>query len=542
MVVLNICGGIALILFGIRFLRKGLDRVFGHRLHAWLENTGQHPWKAAAAGGLFGTLAPSSTAQTLLTLQLLKSGRLAPQSMLVFLLAANAGISVTVQLIAIRVFDYYSVLLLAGIVGFQFLRSETLRGIGQSLLGLGFLFLAMSIISKSAQEMAREREFLTVLSILSDHRLLVMVFAAGFTFVAQSSTATIGLGLALAATGQVSLQMLIPIVLGANLGIGLTSLAAGYSTLEGRALAWMNIALKGLLIAATLFFFHPLLGWVQNTPGDVSRQAANFHTGFGLIAVLVALVFSRPIGAVIARLVRLNASSAEGLGRAATHLDESALGTPVFALANATRETLRLADEVKSMMESAFTALKTHNTELAKRIQQHDDRVDELHSAIKQYLSKLPVDSLNPRDSHFQFGLLNFGSQLEAIADVVDKVVCAAVHKEALKPTPLPQPEASEVEEFYTRVLQRFGTAISVLASRDRELAQQFLAEGDRLKEWCIEAQKRHYQRLTAGSEPSAHETSERYIDILNALRRINGLLNTIGHTFTLRSDPAQNG
>lgn len=163
MVLLNIVGGIALILFGIRFLRKGLDRLLGYGLHAWLVRMSRRPWKAALAGLCFGTIAPSSTAQTLLTLQLLKTGKLSVESTLAFLLAANAGITVTVQLLAIRVFDAYAVFLAIGLIGFQAFRSETLRGIGQALLALGFIFLAMSLISGAAHQLAQEPLFMSLL-------------------------------------------------------------------------------------------------------------------------------------------------------------------------------------------------------------------------------------------------------------------------------------------------------------------------------------------------------------------------------------------
>ena len=82
MIMLNIAGGVALILFGIRFLRKGLDRLMGHGLHGWLERMTRSSWKTLVAGATFGTIAPSSTAQTLLTLQLLDAGKLSAERML----------------------------------------------------------------------------------------------------------------------------------------------------------------------------------------------------------------------------------------------------------------------------------------------------------------------------------------------------------------------------------------------------------------------------------------------------------------------------
>jgi phosphate:Na+ symporter len=541
MVLLNIVGGIALILFGIRFLRKGLERLLGFGLHAWLKRMSQRPWRAAIAGAGFGTVAPSSTAQTLLTLQLVKAGELSREGALAFLLGANAGITVTVQLIALRVFDYYSLFLVAGFLGFQFFRSERIRGSGQSLLGLGLIFLAMTIISDAARVLAADPEFTTVLDLLQNHRLLLMLFAAVFTLSAQSSTAVIGLGLAFAATGKASLELLVPIVLGANLGIGITSLFAGYATAAGRALAVANLAVKGLLIAAALIFFSRLVAALAGTPGDVARQAANLHTAFSLVAVVVGVVFGGLLGKWLDKVMKPTLAEETAVRPVATHLDPTSLSVPVFALANATRETLLLGDEVRSMLEGAWRAFNKPSLELARSVQKHDDRVDELHTAIKHYLSQLPTDPLTPQESRLQFGLLNFASQLEGIGDIVDKTLCGAAVKQVQQPLALSDEDKADLTEFYERVMRRFDAATSVLATRDRELAREFLRQGDALKEWCIDAQKRHYQRLKNVKDTAQLEESARFIDMINAFRRISGLLNTIGHTFLLEGgEPTQ--
>ena len=89
------------------------------------------------------------------------------------------------------------------------------------------------------------------------------------------------------------------------------------------------------------------------------------------------------------------------------------------------------------------------------------------------------------------------------------------------------------LETFYREVWQRFTTAISVLATRDCDLARRFSAEGDGLKPQCIEIQKQHYARGAPMSASEA-EAGTRFIDMLNVLRRISGQLNTIGHAFIL--------
>lgn len=537
MMLLNIAGGVALILFGIRFLRKGLDRLLGHGLHAWLERMAQRPAKAAAAGFAFGTVAPSSTAQTLLTLQLLNAGKLSTESMLGFLLGANLGITVMVQLIAFRFFDYYAPFILVGLVAFQFMKSETVRGFGQAVLGIGFIFLAMNLISTAARGLTANADFATVLGVLVHHRVLLVIFAAVLTFLTQSSTAVIGLALALGEVGIAGLGLLMPVVLGANLGIGLTSLAAGFATWAGRRLAAANLLLKSGVIALALIFFPSLETAFSHLPGSLVRQGANFHTAFNILVVFIGVALATPLGRLTRRAVK-PLEIEPGVRPLASHLDPAALPSPVFALANAARETLRLADEVRGMLESGWRAGRSHNVELARSVRRHDDRVDELNANIKLYLSQIPADALTPRDSQLQFGLLNFSSQLEAIGDVIDKSVCGPVLAHVRDDVQFHPDDETALDVLYHKVLRRFDTAISVLATRDREMARQFLQEGDELKQWCIDTQKKHYAR-GAPVDPRSVEASTRFIDTLNVLRRISGQLNTIGHTFLLENTTA---
>ncbi len=532
MALLNIAGGVALILFGIRFLRKGLERLFGQQLYEWIERTARRPWQAAAAGLAFGTVAPSSTAQTLVALQLLRAGRLSADSVLGFLLGANLGITFTVQLIALRIFDFYALFLAGGLVLFQGTRREGLRGAGQSLLGLGFIFLAMEVTSTAAARLVANPDFLTILGVLVHYRLLVLVFAAVLTLLMQSSTATLGLALAIGGTGAAELNLLVPVVLGTNLGIGLTSLAAGLSSWEGRRLAVANLLLKSAVIVLFLATFAWIEPWIAASGGTIAREVANFHTAFNLLVTVLGVVLAAPIGRLLQRTLKPAATTTGGQPPV-THLDPEALATPAFALANATRETLREADAVKAMFEDAWRALSTRDPLLAATVQSHDDRIDELNAGIKAYLSQIHSEVLSPKDQQLQFGLLNFSSQLEAIADVIDKSLCGTVRDHTREHLQLVPADQADLDELYRKVVRRFDSAISVLATRDRELARQFLDEGEALKEWCVAVQKRHYAGLAA-SNGSNLIASTRFLDTFSILRRISGQLNTIGHTFTL--------
>lgn len=534
MTLLNIAAGVALILFGIRYLRKGLERIFGQQFYAWVGARAHRPWMAALAGLVFGTVAPSSTGQTLVALQLLRAGKLGTDSVLGFLLGANLGITLTVQLIALRIFEYYSLFIVAGLIAFLGFKRETTRGAGQSLLGLGFIFLAMEITSTAARIVAANPDFVTVLEVLMHYPWLVALFAAALTVAMQSSTAVIGLAFAVGGAHTPGSTLVLATILGTNLGIGFTSLLAGYSSWEGRRLAIANLVLKALVAAVALPLLSRLGGWLAGLSTDLLQQGANFHTGFNIAVALLGLLLARPLGRLMERTVKPEADAEPASLQPATHLDPAALKTPVFALANATRETLRLADGVKGMLEGAWRAYTGRDRALAASVQRHDDRIDELNANIKAYLSQIPADTLTPADQQLQFGLLHFSSQLEAVADVIDKSLCGSVVEHGWETVELLPADRSDLDALYRRVLQRFETAITVLATRDRALAQQFLHDGEQLKEWSIATQKKHYERIAAAGQPSL-VASTRFLDTFNILRRISGQLNTIGHTFLIR-------
>src|SRR6185437_6376972 len=117
-------------------------------------------------------------------------------SVLGFLLGANLGITITVQLIALRLFDYYSVFIAGGLLLFLVAKRETVRGAGQIGLALGFIFLAMEITTSAAATVTANPDFNTILGVLVHYQVLLVLFSAVLTVVLQSSTATIGLAFA----------------------------------------------------------------------------------------------------------------------------------------------------------------------------------------------------------------------------------------------------------------------------------------------------------------------------------------------------------
>ena len=176
MALLNIATGTILILLGMRYVRKGLDRLFGSQLVDWLQQMTQNRYQAFLAGAVAGVMAPSSSAIAMLSVQMLNQTALTAGRMLAVVLGANVGITVSVQLLAFRLQDYSGLFLVSGGVGFLFLKRPIFRGVGQFLLGIGLVFLAMSMISAAGKE-ASSNSDLRLLFGLIDHYPLIVFLA-----------------------------------------------------------------------------------------------------------------------------------------------------------------------------------------------------------------------------------------------------------------------------------------------------------------------------------------------------------------------------
>jgi len=532
MILVEIFAGVALILFGVRFLRKGLDRLLGGNLVPWIAARTQNRSKGFLVGICAGVVAPSSTAMSLIAVQLLQLGKFGADRLLALLLGAGVGITIMVQLIAFRITDQAGWFLAVGIIMFQFLKRSLLRGIGQCLLSLGFIFLAMRVIGSAAREISSSSDMMQVFAILEGHPGVLFLGTAILAFAMQSSTASISFGLALALGGVISPVMMVPWVLGTNVGLAITAMVAGWRDPDSRLLGSANLLLK-LSFALPLVLVPGLgLALFEFMPGGFARETAMFHTTFNLLVGLAALPLLDQIIKVVRWIIGAENSSA---ARTApdSHLDWSALETPSLAIAQATRETLRMADHLRWMLTSLWNGFEHRDRNLLLQVRELDNTVDTINVSITNYLSNLH-EGMSDMDARWQIVLLSFANELESVGDIIDKQLVDLILKRIERSENLPQEELEPIKELHRRVMVRFDQAIALLTTRDSSGVAQFLEGKESLNQWCRTIQTTHYEHLRQANGVTAFD-SLFFLEMLNGLRRINSHISTIGYALQSR-------
>lgn len=525
---LNFLAGIALMLFGIRSLRRGADRMFGARLRKLLQTATQGRWRALMAGFWLSILIPSSTGVALLSVEAIHAGYVTLPQVLAVMLGANIGFTVTVQLLAFKFYIYYAAFLVIGIPVYVFGSRQQLRGAGQMVAGIGFLLLAIQILSAAVLPLKESADVRDVMAVLERHPVWMVGFALLLKVLLQSATATIGIAIALCQQGVLPATSAVAVVVGANLGIGVTALIAGFARLDTRRMAIGNLMFKVVGAVAVL----PFLTGVTNavaaiSPAGSSQVAAN---AYSLFNIALAVVFLPLVPAVARGVERLIPERAEekppGSPR---HLDPRYLESPALALGQATQEILHMAEHVRGMLRDAHRAFLSGDEKLCEQVQQHDDMVDNLNNEIKGYITRMSEKALRPEESRREVALLAFANELESAGDIIDKNLIELAKKKISLHVDFSKEGLQELEGYFQKVLENFEIAVAAFASQDKELAEQLLRHKHHLNETERELRNRHFHRLHAGLIESI-ETSAIHLDVLTNLKRINSHLTAVAY------------
>ncbi len=521
---INLIAGVLLILFGLRFLRKGFARVMGGDLIDWLQDftrTRPRAWIGGVAGGV---VMPSSTAAALLSVQMTRRGNVAWENVLAVLLGAQLGTTALIQVLSFDLQAFAGVFIAVGAALFLYVEAPRPRGIGQALLAFGFMLLGMGLLGDAARSLGTDPAVIGLFAALEQLPLLFLIGAALLTLLMQSATASIAFALALVASGQVSLTMLLLWVLGANIGLVLTVLIAGWGDLQGRRLGLANLLVKApLAIALAAVLLNVPVAWLDVLPGALPQQAAWGHTLFNLVAC-GAILFAAVLGRWVRVLVPEPAAP-EPSG--ATSLDPLLLQNPALALNAVLRETLQVFDHLHLMREKTMLALSEGalpaglKAEMDRRRRHLLDACDEL----VEFLDAIPDDALDEEDQILKETLDDFMRELPIIVRTLGPDLYGEVER-LLRDYPDKAPSARPLLiEAAARLSQQMNTVARMLMRERPEFGRKILERKHENSRWLI-----HAKRTQAGLPYPAWE-------ILDDFQQVNRRLSGVAYVYC-RNEP----
>lgn len=521
-------GGVCLLLYGVRQTGDGLQNVAGGKLRHILATLTDHKLRAVVVGALATAVLQSSTATTAVLVSFVSSGLMNLTQSIGIILGADIGSTVTVQLIAFKVWDYAILIIGLGLLFVLVSKQKTLQSIGQTIFGFGLIFYSIKIMSDAVSPLGNNELFQTVLRSLTDTPLLLLILAAVFTALVHSSAATIAIALAFAHLNLMPLSGALPIIFGANIGTSATALISSIgNTVEAKRVALAHALFKVFGVIIFYPFSSLFIKLVQHSTSDAARQIANAHTMFNVIIAAIFLALTVPLSKLVTRLIP-DTKEQENIFKP-KYLDGTMVDTPALGLGLATRETLRMADIVTEMYTASLDLFKVSDEEQIIQIQDQDDKVDLLDREIKLYLTRLSQHGLANDQSQREVMLLTIVNNLENIGDIIDKNLLELAKKRAKKQLTFSEQGWEEITELHGVIQKSLEQTITALATSDIHLAQQVVATKPQISELERNLRQSHISRLQAGL-PESLETSEVHLDILTNLKRINSHITGIAY------------
>lgn len=529
----DICGGVALLLWATRMVRTGIERAYGSALRRFLGYSSRNRLSAFATG--LGTAAAlqSSTATALLAITFAGGGLLQTTPGLALMLGADLGSTLVVQVLSFDINWLAPALVFVGVALFMSTVGRKPRQLGRIVIGLGLMLLALRLIVNASEPLRDSQALAVVIGALGEDPLMALLLAAVLTWLAHSSVAMVLLIMSLVSVGLVPVALGFVLVLGANVGSGLIPLVL---TL-GREPPMRRIPLGNLLFRLggallALLVLHLATDQAFAFGTTAARQIANFHTLFNLTLGLLFL----PLTGLIARLLDqwqpVAAAANGGNGpsfQVDSHLDPELVDRPTQALACATREVLRMAERVETMLRHAIDMFHADSKKTVAQLSKIDDEVDRMNTAIKLYLTELSRSRLSDEDSQRCMELTAFTIKLEQIGDIIDNGLLEQARKKIGKNLDFSEEGWRELKTLHGRLVENMQLALSVFLSGEVDSARQLIAEKEKFGRLVRRYSERHLERLRAGHMASI-ETSTIHLDILRDLNQINSDLASVAY------------
>ena len=525
---LNLIGGLSLFLFGMNLMGQALERRAGSGMRTLLSRmtTGK------AAGFLTGcgvtAVIQSSSATTVMVVGFVNSGLMTLRQAIHVIMGANVGTTVTAWILSLggisgdsivvqllKPTSFTPVMALIGVVLLLFSKSSKKKDSGTILLGFAVLMFGMDAMTGAVSGLAEVPAFREMF-LMFRNPLLGLLAGAVLTGIIQSSSASVGILQALAATGQVPFSAAIPIIMGQNIGTCVTALLSSVgANRNARRAAFVHLSFNiiGSTVLLTVFslvqgLFHPT---IFAGPAD-QFNIAIAHTAFNLLCVAMLTPASQLLEKLAMRVIPDTKEPEKNV-----RLDERLLATPPLALAQCEKQANSMAEEAVTALEEGLQAFETYTPALAEEIRRREDKTDRAEDRLGNYLIRLSAQPLSQADSEEAAKLLKVIGDFERIADHAVNLLDSA---EELRGKQLAFSEAARRELSVLTAAVREVLQLALTAFTKNDLEAAFRVEPlkeviDGLKE---QLRTRHILRLQKGE--CQVETGFVWSDLLTSLER----------------------
>lgn len=520
----GLIGGLGLFLYGMRIMGDGLEKAAGEKLKRLVEVLTNNRVMGVLVGTIVTMVIQSSSATTVMVVGFVNAGIMKLTQAVGVIMGANIGTTVTAQLVSFKLTDYAPVAVGIGVAIWLFTSNKRTKNIAEILIGFGILFIGMETMSDSMKPLREFEGFKTLLASFGGgsitDTLLGILAGFGITAIIQSSSASIGILIALASQGLLPIESALPILFGDNIGTCVTAMLSSIgATKTAKRAAFIHFLFNVIgTIIFVLLLQGPVLHFVKNiSPGDSARQIANAHTMFNIGNMLIQLPFAGVL-VFIARKAIPETADEQDQVMGVKYLDDRILETPSIALGQTIKEVLHMGnlalDSYRKSMEAFFKA----DEKIAHEVFNLESAVNNLEREIAAYLVKLSNTSLSGEQHEIVDGLFNTINDIERVGDHADNLAELAIYRIENK-LDFSEGALQELQLMNDRVIKSYEQAILALKTGDTNIAKRVIEREGEIDHMEKSLRASHIARLN--KQQCSPGAGVIFLDVISNLERI---------------------
>ncbi len=525
-------GGLGLFLIGMKNMGEGLELAAGSKLRNLLEKITSNKFVAMLVGLLVTGVIQSSSATDAMVVGFANAGLMGLGQAIGILFGAKIGTTVTSLLLAIDIKAFVPIFIFAGALVITFSKKNNCRYYGQIAAGFGMLFLGLSLMSDNLKWMGESEAFLSIADKLS-FPLLGLIVGIIFTGIIQSSSASVGILMALGTAGVITnIDQAVYIVYGFNVGAcsaAILSSMGANRTAKQIALSNLLISCFGATIMTIITAFLPYTQLIEmlfpvKTVG-VAAQISAVHILFNIAITIILLPFSNPIIKITKMLLPDISDDREKMET--VYLDNRILTTPPMAVRSVENECKRLGELANKNYHYAMKAFFEQDSHYIEKVEKNEKVIDYLTHEITRYIVKINGLDIVDSDRKTMGVMYSAIQDIERIGDHAENITERAreMIDEKIKFTDDANTELHHLDELVTKLLDD-GFTLFNAQSVDFNLAKSVIETESSLDSYVKIYKFNHISRMNEGVCDAEKGTI--FLDMLTILERVGDHANNV--------------
>ncbi|MBF0258890.1 MAG: Na/Pi cotransporter family protein [Desulfamplus sp.] len=518
-ILIQTLGGLGLFIFGMKMMTEGLEKTAGSRIKKVLETISSNRVIGCLTGAGVTAVIQSSSATTVMLIGFVGAGIMTFEHAVGVVLGANVGTTMTAQIIAFKLSNAALPAIAIGVPLKFFSKQHKYRYIGEIILGFGLLFYGMTVMSDGLNPIRSNPDFVGFFTKFhTDTRggvLLCVFVGTAVTMIVQSSSATVGLTMALATQGLITFPTAMALVLGENIGTTITAELAtiGSSSLSAhrtaRAHTLFNVI--GVCMMVLIFpFFIKIIQFVTIKLGagdlsmvangqyvNVGRYIANGHTMFNVINAVFFLFF---LPVLTKAAIFLSPKEKKSKGRyVLPEFDTRFMDSPIGALAKVKSEVIKMAEFAMDRLHNLSKCIKVRDDDRLGERDAVEEHIDHMQLVITKYLTSMYQGGVNEFEADEISEMMRITNNLERIGDSMENA-SKAIERMYAQEMKLSEDALNDLEAISKEVDIFFEMVIKAMKQKTEGLFEKAEAQENLIDSMRERMRNEHMERLRQNS------------------------------------------